>query len=117
LARVTGVAGISSPVVWSGLVLSLLLVYKSHVASPPFGRIAPQVGPPHHLTGLYLVDSLLTGNWAAFTSAFAAIWLPAFVLGFSVMAPIMRITRQGMIEALDAPPTVALRALGAKPSR
>ena len=65
---------------------------------------------------IYLVDSLLTGNWAAFTSAFAAIWLPAFVLGFSVMAPIMRIARQGMIEALDAPPTVALRALGAKPS-
>jgi peptide/nickel transport system permease protein len=32
------------------------------------------------------------------------------------MAPIMRIARQGMIEALDAPPTTALRALGAKPS-
>src|SRR5438445_564581 len=42
-------------------------------------------------------------------------WRPAFVLGFSVMAPIMRIARQGMIEALDAPPTIALRALGAKP--
>jgi peptide/nickel transport system permease protein len=116
LSRVIGIAGISIPVFWSGLMLSLLLFYKWHVASAPFGRIDPQVGPPHHITGLYLVDSLLTGNWAAFRSAFAAIWLPAFVLGFSVMAPIMRITRQGMIEALDAPPTVALRALGAKPS-
>ena len=116
VSRVIGIAGISIPVFWSGLMLSLLLFYKWHVASPPFGRIDPGVGPPHHLTGLYLVDSLLTGNWAAFKSAFAAIWLPAFVLGFSVMAPIMRIARQGMIEALDAPPTVALRALGAKPS-
>jgi len=115
ISRVVGIAGISIPVFWSGLMLSLLLFYNWKVASPPFGRIDPQVGPPHHLTGLYLVDSLLTGNWAAFRSAFAAIWLPAFVLGFSVMAPIMRITRQGMIEALDAPPTTALRALGAKP--
>jgi peptide/nickel transport system permease protein len=32
------------------------------------------------------------------------------------MAPIMRIARQGMIEALDASPTIALRALGARPS-
>jgi len=116
VSRVIGIAGISIPVFWSGLMLSLLLFYKWKVASPPFGRIDPQVGPPHHLTGLYLLDSLLTGNWAAFKAAFAAIWLPAFVLGFSVMAPIMRISRQGMIEALDAPPTVALRALGAKRS-
>jgi peptide/nickel transport system permease protein len=114
LSRVVGIAGISIPVFWSGLMLSLFLFYKWKVASPPFGRIDPQVGPPHHLTGLYLLDSILTWNWAAFRSAFAAIWLPAFVLGFSVMAPIMRISRQGMIEALDAPPTIALRALGAK---
>jgi peptide/nickel transport system permease protein len=113
VSRVVGIAGISIPVFWSGLMLSLLLFYKWQVASPPLGRIDPQIGPPHHLTGLYLVDSLLTGNWSAFRSAFAAIWLPAFVLGFSVMAPIMRIARQGMIEALDAPPTTALRALGA----
>ena len=116
VSRVVGIGGISIPVFWSGLMLSLLLFYKWKVASPPFGRIDPQVGPPHHLTGLYLLDSVLTWNWAAFRSAFAAIWLPAFVLGFSVMAPIMRIARQGMIEALDAPPTTALRALGARPA-
>ena len=116
VSRVVGIAGISIPVFWSGLMLSLLLFYKWQVASPPFGRIDPQIGAPHHITGLYLVDSVLTWNWRAFDAAFAAIWLPAFVLGFSVMAPIMRIARQGMIEALDAPPTTALRALGAKPS-
>lgn len=116
LSRIFGIAGISIPVFWSGLMLSLLLFYKWQIASPPFGRIDPRVGPPHQITGLYLVDSVLTGNWAAFASAFAAIWLPASVLGFSVMAPIMRIARQGMIEALESPPVVALRALGASPA-
>jgi len=116
LSRVVGIAGISIPVFWAGLMLSLLLFYKWKVAAPPFGRIDPQVGAPRDITGLYLVDSVLTWNWAAFRSAFAAIWLPAFVLGFSVMAPIMRIARQGMIEALESPPVTALRALGARPS-
>jgi ABC-type dipeptide/oligopeptide/nickel transport system permease component len=115
-ARILGTAGISIPVFWSGIMLSYLLFYKWAIASPPFGRIDPQVGPPDHVTGLYLVDSILTWDWEAFRSALSAIWLPAFVLGFSVMAPIMRIVRQGMIDALDAPPTTALRALGARPS-
>jgi ABC-type dipeptide/oligopeptide/nickel transport system permease component len=115
IARIVGIAGISIPVFWSGIMLSLLLFYKWHVASPPFGRIDPRVGAPHDVTGLYLVDSILSWNWAAFQSAFSAIWLPAAVLGFAVMAPIMRIVRQGMIEALESPPALALRALGARP--
>jgi len=114
--RVLGTAGISIPVFWSGIMLSYLLFYKWQLASPPFGRIDPQLGPPRRLSGLYLVDSLLTGDWERFRSALSAIWLPAFVLGFAVMAPIMRIVRQGMIEALEAPPTVALRSLGARPA-
>lgn len=116
IARIVGIGGISIPVFWSGITLSLFLFYKWKIASPPFGRIDPHVGAPDHLTGLYLLDSVLTWNWGAFRSAFAAIWLPAGVMGFSVMAPIMRIVRQGMIEALDSPPATALRALGAKPS-
>src|SRR5262249_60555908 len=108
VSRVLGIGGISIPVFWSGLMLSLLLFYKWHVASPPFGRIDPQIGPPQHITGVYLVDSLLTANWAAFRSAFAASWLPAFVLGFSVMSPVLRLTPQGLIEALDDPLMVTL---------
>ncbi len=115
LARILGIGGVSIPVFWSGIMLSLLLFYKWHVASPPFGRIDPAIGPPHHLTGLYTLDSILTWNWAAFGSAVSALWLPAGVLGFGVMAPIMRLVRQGMIEALDSPPATALRALGARP--
>jgi peptide/nickel transport system permease protein len=116
LSRIVGIAGISIPVFWSGIMLSFLLFYRWQVASPPFGRIDPHVGSPHHLTGLYLLDSILTWNWAAFRSALSAIWLPATVLGFAVMAPIMRIVRQGMIEALESPATTALRALGARPA-
>src|SRR5918995_2152190 len=46
VARIVGIAGISIPVFWSGIMLSLLLFYKWEVAAPPFGRIDPQLGPP-----------------------------------------------------------------------
>jgi ABC-type dipeptide/oligopeptide/nickel transport system permease component len=116
IARIVAIAGVSIPVFWSGLMLSFLLFYRWGIAPPPLGRIDPQVGPPDHLTGLYTIDSLLTGDSAAFVSAVKQLWLPATVMGFSVMAPIMRLVRQGMIEALEAPPTTALRALGARPA-
>src|SRR5262249_31747172 len=115
VARIIGIAGISIPVFWSGIMLSFFLFYRWHIASPPLGRIDPTIGPPRHLTGLYLVDSVLTWNWAAFGSFVKALWLPAAVLGFAVMAPIMRLQRQGMIDALESPPATALRALGARP--
>lgn len=115
-ARIIGIGGISIPVFWSGIMLSLLLYYKWHVASPPIGRIAPEIGPPRDLTGLYTLDSILTLNWAAFMSTVKTLWLPAGVLGFAVMAPIMRLVRQGMIESLESPPATALRALGAQPT-
>ncbi len=116
LARIVAIAGVSVPVFWSGLMLSFLFFYKLGVAPPPFGRIDPQVGPPASITGLYLVDSVLALDWAAFVAAVKALWLPATVMGFSVIAPITRLVRQGMIEALESSPTTALRALGARPS-
>jgi ABC-type dipeptide/oligopeptide/nickel transport system permease component len=116
LARIVAIGGVSIPVFWSGIMLSLLLSYKLGWAPPANGRIDPTVGPPHHITGLYTLDSLLTGNWRTLGASLESLWLPATVMGFAVMAPIMRLVRQGMIEALESPPATALKALGAKPS-
>jgi peptide/nickel transport system permease protein len=112
VAHVIAVSGISVPIFWSGIMLSYLLFYKLGIASPPVGRIDPGLSPPRTITGLYVVDSTLTGNWAVLRSAINHVWLPAAVMGFSVMAPIMRIVRQGMVEALASPPLLALRSLG-----
>lgn len=117
VARLIGIGGISIPVFWSGIMLSFLLFYRLGIAPAPIGRLDPSLSPPHHLTGIYTLDALLTGNWPVLTSALAHLWLPAGVMGFSVMAPIMRIVRQGMIDALDSPPVLALRALGLPPLR
>ena len=58
--------------------------------------------PPQAITGLYVVDSLLTGNWRRSARASHQLMLPAFTLGLSVMAPLARMVRSTMLEILES---------------
>jgi len=111
-ARVLAVIGIALPVFWTSLTLLYLLFFRLHVLPAPFGRIDPRVTPPPTWTGLLTIDSLLSGHWAALRSSVEALILPVAVLAFAVMAPIARITRSGMLEALESDYVRAARSLG-----
>jgi peptide/nickel transport system permease protein len=111
-SRVLSVGGIALPVFWTSLTLLYLLYFRLHVVPAPYGRIDPAVEAPRQITGLYTVDSLVTGNWAAFCSSAEALILPVTVLAFAVMAPIARITRSGMLEALESDYVRSARSLG-----
>ncbi len=112
LGRIVSVIGVSMPVFWFGLVLLYVFFFKLGIAPPPIGRLEPSVVAPPTLTGLVTVDALLTGNLSAFWGALRTLVLPAFVLGFAAMAPLARMARSGMVEALDSPYVRAARALG-----
>jgi len=112
LSRVVAVVGVAMPVFWLGLILIYVFFYRLRWLPAPYGRIDPMLGPPGQVTGLYTVDALLDGDWPALRSAAAALLMPVAVLAFAVMAPLARMTRSGMIEALDADFTRAARALG-----
>jgi len=112
LSRVVSVSGIALPVFWTSLTLVYILFYRLHVLSAPYGRIDPSIDAPKHITGLFTLDALLTGKWAAWRSAAEALILPVGVLAFAVMAPIARITRSGMLEALESDYIRAARSLG-----
>lgn len=112
VARFLAVIGVGVPVFWLGLISIYLFFFILHWLPPPQGRISLFVIPPPTITGLLTIDSLLTGNWDAFQSAVASLVLPASVLGFSAMAPLARMTRAGMVEALNSDYVRAARALG-----
>ena len=112
IARLLAVVGVGMPAFWLGLLGIYVFYFKLHWLPPPQGRISLYVLAPPTITGLYTVDSLLTGNWPAFQSASSALILPAAVLGFAAMAPLARMTRAGMVEALDSDYVRAARALG-----
>jgi len=112
LARAFAVSGIAFPVFWTSLTLLYVFFLKLHLLPAPYGRINPAINAPRHITGLYTLDSLLTGDWAALRSSAEALILPVGVLAFAVMAPIARITRSGMLEALESDYVRAARSLG-----
>jgi peptide/nickel transport system permease protein len=99
VSLVISLLGASMPPFWSGLVLLYILYYKMGWFPGP-GRIDSHLTPPIHITGLFLYDSAVTGNWPVFWSSLQHLILPAIVLGWFELALICRVTRSSMLEVL-----------------
>lgn len=102
--------GISVPPFWLGIVLILLLSVRLGWF-PTSGRLGYGV-LLEPVTGFYLVDSLLTRNWAALWDALRHLFLPAFTLSAGIMAVVARIMRSSMIEVLRENYITTARAKG-----
>ncbi|MBV9861805.1 MAG: ABC transporter permease [Alphaproteobacteria bacterium] len=112
IGRVIGVAGVAMPSFWTGLLLIFVFFYKLGIAPAPLGRLGAGIAPPIHITGLYVLDSLLTANRTALVSSLRQLALPAVTLGISVMAPLTRMVRATMLEILQSDYILAARAAG-----
>ena len=97
LNRVTALFGVSFPQFWTGIMVQLLFGYVLGVL-PITGRISG--APPESITGLYLVDSLLTLNLWAFWDSLVHIAAPAFILSLSPLANVTRLIRANMIDEM-----------------
>ncbi len=102
VSRLLGVGGVAMPSFWTGLLLLYVCFYLLGIAPAPLGRIAPEVTPPMRITGLYVVDALLTADGRALLSSLHHLMLPALTLGFAVMAPLTRMVRATMLEILES---------------
>jgi peptide/nickel transport system permease protein len=79
---------------------------------PSGGRIAGT--PPAHITGLYTVDAVLTGNWPAFGSALLHLLLPAASLAIYRVGMIARYTESEVQRAMHSDYVRTARAKGAR---
>jgi peptide/nickel transport system permease protein len=108
-ARILSVSGMALPMFWLALMLQLFLALRFDFL-PLGGRLGMLTEPPPKITHLFLVDSLLTGNWYTFLDALRHILLPAFVLSFPALASIIRVNRAEMLEVLSRDFIVSARA-------
>ena len=99
VVRMISVGGLSMPVFWSGLML-IWLLYSKLGWLPGGGRLGTYTPPPPTITGMYTLDSLLTGEWSTFGESVRYLLLPAFVLGYAYMATLARLIRSSMLEVL-----------------
>ncbi|MDH3665203.1 MAG: ABC transporter permease [Alphaproteobacteria bacterium] len=98
LATVGSLLGVSLPGFWFGILLLMLFAVNLHLL-PTSGRI-DYISDLPSITGLLLVDSLLTARFDVFRNALAHIILPAVTLGLPMAAILMRVTRASMLEVL-----------------
>jgi peptide/nickel transport system permease protein len=71
----------SLPDFWIGLLGIYIFFHLLGWAPAPLGRLDVSVAPPTRITGLYTIDSLLTGNWSTLVSSVAHLVLPVLTLG------------------------------------
>ena len=102
--------GVSLPNFWLGIMLIYFLGGQLNLL-PVAGRIdyGIRIEP---ITRLYLVDSLMTGNFPAFWSALKHLFMPAVTLGTSLAAIVTRITRSSVLEVMRQDFITTARAKG-----
>ncbi|WP_246226243.1 ABC transporter permease [Chelativorans xinjiangense] len=110
--RVLGLLGYSVPAFWLGLVgLAVFYAGLGWVAGP--GRIDIfYEGLVEPVTGIYLIDSLMAGEWEVFWNAASHLLLPASILGFFSLAYIARMTRSFMLDQLSQEYVTTARVKG-----
>lgn len=105
LARVGSFYGLVAgalPDFWLALILIYIFYSLLGWVASPIGRIDVMLTPPKMITGFYTIDSLLTGNWAAFRSAVHHLILPVATLGLVNAGPILKMTQATMERMLEA---------------
>jgi peptide/nickel transport system permease protein len=89
-----------------------LVFYRHLDLLPGSGRIGVFFAAPPSVTGLYLLDALLDGDWPLFWEAAKHLVLPAFCLSYVYLAVITRIVRSSLIDALEQDYIITARANG-----
>ncbi|MBO8138182.1 MAG: ABC transporter permease [Desulfotomaculum sp.] len=112
LSMIGALLGVSMPIFWLGLMMIIVFSLTLHLL-PVNGRI--DIGmEPAHITGLYVVDSILTGNWESLKSALKHLVMPATALASYSTAIIARMTRSTMLEVIRQDYIRTARAKGLK---
>ena len=102
VVRAVSLAGFSIPTYWLGLIAILAFFYALDLAPAPMGRIDPTLIAPDRITGSYLIDAALRGEWEAARSALSHLILPVLTIAVVACAPIMKHSRAIASEIVDS---------------
>lgn len=102
LTRVVSLLGFSIPTYFLGLLMLLVFFYFLDLAPPGMGRISLMVATPPAVTGFYVLDALLAGDFEAMRSAASQLVLPVLCVAIISAAPIIKQTRAIALGVLGA---------------
>lgn len=102
--------GTSMPAFWLGIVL--ILFFSVRLGWLPVQGRVTFGADPEHVTGLLVVDSLLTRDGPALLSSLKHLVLPSVSLGAAVAAIVARVLRSSMVEIMRQDYVMLARAKG-----
>ncbi|NEQ67651.1 MAG: ABC transporter permease [Symploca sp. SIO2D2] len=109
--RLFGIITYSLPLFWMGMVVQL--IFAVQLGWFPLGSRFPIASAtPTGITGLYTVDSLLSGNLGQFFTSLYYLALPSMTLGLLLSGIFERIVRVNLKRTLKADYVEAARARG-----
>jgi peptide/nickel transport system permease protein len=112
IARIFAVLGSSVAPFWLGLLLIFGFFSSLHWFPGPVGRLPVGFVPPPTFTGMFVLDSLVAGQFDTAWQALRYIALPALTLGLGASASILKMVRSAMIATADSGFVRTARAYG-----
>jgi len=98
VSMIGALAGVSMPIFWLGLIF--MLIFSLNLGWLPIsGRLSVDIDL-EVITNFYILDAVLTRNWAALKDALWHLIMPAVTLSTIPMAIVARMTRSAMLEVL-----------------
>ncbi len=113
VVRVLSVSGLAVASFW--LAMELQMFFSTRLGWTPLnGRVAGW--GPDEITGFYVIDSILSGDWASLWDVLHHMLLPAITLALPAAATLVRFTRAGVLEVINSNFVLYERAMGFPPA-
>jgi peptide/nickel transport system permease protein len=109
--RLFGIITYALPVYWAGMIVQLIFSVQLKWF-PIGGRFPTSIPAPTGPTGLYTIDSLLSGDLSSFFASLYYLTLPSLTLGILLSGIFERIVRVNLKQTLQADYVEAARARG-----
>lgn len=110
--RVYSLMAGSQPDYWWALVLVFVFFVILKVAPGPVGRLPVGLPPPTRISGLYVLDSILTGNLVTLRASLAQLILPISTIVIVYVPSILKMTISSYRESMNADSIRLMRASG-----
>jgi len=95
-----------------GAIAAILIFAVAIPILPSGGMYSLTLNPPHHYTGIFVLDSLVALNWADFVSGIQHLILPSLVLALLDFGIITRVTRSSVLDVRWSTHVKSARARG-----
>jgi peptide/nickel transport system permease protein len=112
IIRILATLGSSVASFWLALVGVFVFYSSLKWAAAPVGRLAIGATSPVGGTGLFIIDSIISGNASLLKDSASHLWLPALALGLVSCAPTIKMSRAAMKDVLKSDYIRTARAIG-----